>query len=325
MNKNNKEKASRALTESSTETVAASWLRRRVLERSIYRALEGLILAGISLFIISLLTLATVMMVSLMELRPGKTPLNASWVRIVFGCFLCNLAISFLAVRGRIFGGNHPYPKPVTLTPVFPGTGTLLIRLAIEVIASGASLLMSASESFEALLRLLRSEPDELAPFIAWLWDKQTKATFSEISFKFRQLNIVRVLTQLREMSAIVWLPDPHGVILLSEELQKELGRVFGHKTPPQPEAPSEDPRHSAPEEEMYSAEDADSEILQSYKTLGLPPFSPIDQVKKNYRQLAKVYHPDALAGRGRNHGASSDEKMKLINAAYERILRRLE
>ena len=55
------------------------------------------------------------------------------------------------------------------------------------------------------------------------------------------------------------------------------------------------------------------------YQTLGLPPDSTSEEIKKAYRKLAMQYHPD------RNRGnPESEERLKEINEAY-RILRDAE
>ena len=52
--------------------------------------------------------------------------------------------------------------------------------------------------------------------------------------------------------------------------------------------------------------------LADAYAVLGLTPNAPLEQVKKHYRNLAKVFHSDK--------GAMNDEAMKLLNRAYERI-----
>jgi len=52
--------------------------------------------------------------------------------------------------------------------------------------------------------------------------------------------------------------------------------------------------------------------LADAYAILGLKPDAPPEDVKKHYRNLAKVFHSDK--------GAMNDEAMKLLNRAYERI-----
>ena len=50
-----------------------------------------------------------------------------------------------------------------------------------------------------------------------------------------------------------------------------------------------------------------------SYQILGISPTSSDEEIKKRYRELAKLYHPDS-------HPNSSEEKMKEITEAYTNL-----
>jgi DnaJ-class molecular chaperone len=54
-------------------------------------------------------------------------------------------------------------------------------------------------------------------------------------------------------------------------------------------------------------------DLTASYKVLGVGPNTPMAEVKRNYRELAKVYHPD-------NQQTGSESKFKILNDAFERI-----
>ena len=54
------------------------------------------------------------------------------------------------------------------------------------------------------------------------------------------------------------------------------------------------------------------------YEVLGVTRGASDDEIKKAYRALAKKYHPDNFTDEGQR--ARAEEKMKEINAAYERI-----
>lgn len=62
--------------------------------------------------------------------------------------------------------------------------------------------------------------------------------------------------------------------------------------------------------------EDSGMSIETAYMVLGLPPTAPFEDVQRNYRNLAVVFHPDK---------GGYEEAMVLLNRAYERIQRQRE
>ncbi len=58
----------------------------------------------------------------------------------------------------------------------------------------------------------------------------------------------------------------------------------------------------------------------QDYRTLGLEPGTPPDEVKKAYRGLVKRWHPDIFLHRPHLEHKRAEEKFKEINGAYRRI-----
>jgi hypothetical protein len=57
------------------------------------------------------------------------------------------------------------------------------------------------------------------------------------------------------------------------------------------------------------------------YEILGLKPGASLEELKRAYRDLAQVWHPDRFPGNPRLQG-KAQEKLKDINAAYEQLLR---
>jgi hypothetical protein len=168
--------------------------------------------------------------------------------------------------------------------------------------------------------RLLRLDVSQVAPIILWLWQKGAKAPTGEIYLQFPGLNTVRILPQLRDIPGVIWLPDPRGILLLSTEFRLELAKAIG-KPRPIPTSPPPFESESEPHREEEATPAQSDEIVAWYKTLGLPAYAPIQQVKRRYRQLAKIHHPDALAASRGGAKDRSDETMKRINIAYQNIL----
>jgi DnaJ like chaperone protein len=59
------------------------------------------------------------------------------------------------------------------------------------------------------------------------------------------------------------------------------------------------------------------------YSVLGVPPHASEEDVKRAWRRLVRVYHPDAVMASGRSGDlAHAQQKVAAINAAYEAIER---
>jgi len=69
-------------------------------------------------------------------------------------------------------------------------------------------------------------------------------------------------------------------------------------------------PRELPPGGEVSSSDTMS--LVNAYSILGLPQTASLEEVKRNYRNLAMAFHSD--------RGAMNDEAMKLLNRAYERI-----
>ncbi len=74
-------------------------------------------------------------------------------------------------------------------------------------------------------------------------------------------------------------------------------------------------------ERSQTTVDTVDPEIRSWYDTLDLPLFATLQEVKKRYRKLAKIYHPDAQAANRVANKIPNDDRMKSINDAYHNIL----
>jgi DnaJ-class molecular chaperone len=52
------------------------------------------------------------------------------------------------------------------------------------------------------------------------------------------------------------------------------------------------------------------------YETLGIPKEASAERIKRSYRKLVKLYHPDQFPGRSREQ-AETEKRMRDINVAY--------
>lgn len=57
------------------------------------------------------------------------------------------------------------------------------------------------------------------------------------------------------------------------------------------------------------------SALSPYYQILGMPEHADLDAIKRAYRALARLYHPDV------NSDSGADERMKRINEAYQQIV----
>ncbi len=67
-----------------------------------------------------------------------------------------------------------------------------------------------------------------------------------------------------------------------------------------------------------------DSDYYGALKVLELDGMPRLDEVTASYRRLATMYHPDKVAGLGREFQILADQKMKELNAAYALLKTRL-
>ncbi len=72
-------------------------------------------------------------------------------------------------------------------------------------------------------------------------------------------------------------------------------------------------PRELPGEKQPASQGEQTMPLANAYAILGLPPTATLEEVKRNYKNLAAVFHPDK---------GGYTEAMVLLNNAYERIKR---
>lgn len=65
-------------------------------------------------------------------------------------------------------------------------------------------------------------------------------------------------------------------------------------------------------------------QLVQYYANLELPPFAPLDDVKRAYKELIRRYHPDKHAGDPERQKVAN-ELTQSLTKAYEAILAAME
>jgi len=71
-------------------------------------------------------------------------------------------------------------------------------------------------------------------------------------------------------------------------------------------------PRDLPPGGQVPASPEPSMALADAYAVLGLSPTASLEEVKKRYRSLARLFHPDAPGG--------YKEAMVLLNNAYDRI-----
>jgi hypothetical protein len=207
------------------------------------------------------------------------------------------LGLSFRGAYMNKWGMDYSGERISLSSRISADIGRGLVNIICEILFSGPALLMTSIEcagKFLRLQRLLRKDLVEVAGLFLWLFDKGRKATVQEISAKFPVGDTIRILPLMRDIPGVIWLTYHHGVIILSSELRNRLAATLNQSLPFR--GPEFEP---AVEDEPSISRDysGSAEAVEWYKALDLPPFAPLTTVKRRYRQMAKICHPDTAAG----------------------------
>lgn len=104
------------------------------------------------------------------------------------------------------------------------------------------------------------------------------------------------------------------GVILDVVEVADSIFVKLTGKTIPAWLKEFQQPPRELPPGEQAARQQPDMPLADAYAVLGVPQTASIEEVKRNYSQLAFIFHPDRKGG--------YNEAMKLLNQAYERVMR---
>jgi len=61
--------------------------------------------------------------------------------------------------------------------------------------------------------------------------------------------------------------------------------------------------------------------MTDPYKVLGVAPTASEDEIKKAYRKLSRLYHPDSNMNKSESEKKAAEEKFKQVQTAYENII----
>lgn len=62
--------------------------------------------------------------------------------------------------------------------------------------------------------------------------------------------------------------------------------------------------------------------VLAAYRTLGLTPDATDDEVRKAYRRMAMMYHPDRVATQSEDMRSRAERLFKMVGEAKDRIFK---
>ena len=303
--------------------LAAKWLRKKFRIEAITQLFFGLVFGVMAAVVLGLMAVAAGLILYALVAEAGtlfpalQYQHGTNWPLFWFllaGVMLLSFVGAYSNRNGLDYSGVG-YGKGSLFNA---NLGAAIGKMGFELLYAGPQLGFVFWDNCWGAVRLLHADIPHLAVIVLWLAERGHKASAEEIAKEFPMINVVSVLPQLRDLPGVIWLIPRSGVILLSEELRKELRQLLGKYW-------------STPKAQTYTRESSETyieppstvnaEVLLWYETLGLPAFAPIQVVKKRYRQLAKQHHPDMVANKGKFAEKISGEKMKRINLAYEAII----
>lgn len=96
----------------------------------------------------------------------------------------------------------------------------------------------------------------------------------------------------------------------------------FKRVAPPAPPPRAEATRSRSPDPPRPARPSAASPLPAAYRALGLKPGASPAEARAVYRELAKIYHPDATHHLAPEKRAVAERRMKQINEAYDTLSR---
>ncbi len=100
-------------------------------------------------------------------------------------------------------------------------------------------------------------------------------------------------------------------IVGFAEAANTVLEQLTGKNIPTWLKEFQQQPRELPPGGEQTFPSQPTMPLADAYAILGLPQTATLQEVKRNYKHLAAIFHPDK---------GGYDESMKLLNRAFDRI-----
>jgi hypothetical protein len=304
------------------------WLDRRRLVEAGVQFLSGLFFALIGIVVLAVVSVGVACFIYIgltgVEAMFAHFGANVNLRRMPIEIALLLLAtvLCFIGAHKHRFGMDYSSGEPA-LERAPADAMRIFLNPIWEVLFAGPGLLITSYEDLHRAWRLMNIDLVQVASVVLWVFEKGGKADVREMSRAFTGINTIRIFPQLRDLPGVIWLLDNRGVLLLSDAIRKELADLLGES--PGPTRAKSEPYDTGPRERERPRQyypEVSEEVQAWYETLNLPPFAPLHQVKRNYRQLVKIHHPDVAARNAARSGLPPDERIKQINLAYQNIIK---
>ena len=226
------------------------------------------------------------------------------FIGLVLGYFLGELFNQ--SFRGKRIMGYFENPGSQQINESEPGIAAWC-ALGVMVAAENSGHDTEASANKDVILKQVFLEASYA--FNGPLLDPFQIEQFSELAWsKIKSLNpdlLAESFASRRSSSGDAEYLIRRLVRLAKDEKAKALSREIRLVVNPS----------SVDEAESYSAA-----LNDPWKILGLPPGTPMKEVKKHYRRLAKLFHPDKLEVLEKKQRDASAQAFMAIKEAYTQI-----
>jgi len=207
--------------QSSIEVWLKRWLPREAwqnfFEGTVF-ILVGLLVQAIVSYCTAFVTLMVLFRVmAVLSLLNRETDLVKPW--IIVGSVVLFLVLSAGGALRHRQALDYSQTKVGFTSSVAP-TEVLkaLVMLICEILFAGPRLIIVGSEDLARAWSQWRADRVRLASMLNWLLTRENKVSLAELSIAFGE-----DASLLRQVPGVIWLAKDEGVVILAEELRKEL------------------------------------------------------------------------------------------------------